>query len=71
MLTGIHPFIRTGDTTQDVFTKIKTFTPPSIREYRSDISEEFEKVIFRLLRKRPSERYRNTKLLRDAITGGK
>ena len=59
-----------GDTNQDVFTKIKTMTPPSIREYRSDISMEFEKVIFRLLRKRPSERYRNTKLLRDAITGG-
>ena len=70
MLTGIHPFIKKGDTNQDVFTKIKTLTPPSIREYRSDISMEFEKVIFRLLRKRPSERYRNTKLLRDAITGG-
>ena len=35
-----------------------------------DISTEFEKIIFRLLRKRPSERYRNTKLFRDAILGG-
>lgn len=71
MLTGTHPFIEKGDTNQDVFTKIKTLTPPSLKKYRSDISEEFEKVIFRLLRKRPSERYRNTKLLRDAIGGGK
>lgn len=71
MLTGVHPFIEKGDTNQDVFTKIKTLTPSSIRTYRSDISEEFEKVVFRLLRKRPSERYRNTRFLRNAITGGK
>lgn len=70
MLTGIHPFKDKDDTNQDVFTKIKTFTPLEIGAYRSDISGEFEKVIFRLLRKRPSERYRNMKILRDAITGG-
>lgn len=71
MLTGIHPFIKSGDTNQEVFKKIKTLNPPLIREYRSDISEEFEKVVFRLLRKRPSERFKNTKLLRDKIEGGK
>lgn len=71
MLTGTHPFITKGDTNQDIFSKIKNLNPPAISLYRQDISIEFEKVIFRLLRKRPSERYRNTKLLRAAIVGGK
>lgn len=70
MLTGVHPFIVKGDTNQDVFNRIKNLNPPAISTYRQDISTEFEKIIFRLLRKRPSERYRNTKLFRDAILGG-
>lgn len=71
MLTGVHPFIAKGDTNQDIFNKIKIMNPPSLSKYRQDISAEFEKVIFRLLRKRPSERYRNTEFLRNAIVGGK
>jgi len=67
VITGEHPFIKKGDNRDDVFKRILTETPESIKNYRSDISLNFENIIFRLLRKRPSERFRNMNVFRQFL----
>ena len=67
VITGEHPFIKNGDNQDDVFKRILNQTPEPITNYRSDISLNFEKIIFRLLKKRPSERFRNMKVFRQFL----
>lgn len=62
LLTGVHPFKKYGDSQEKIFNRILREIPEPISKYRSDISSNFEALIFRLLRKRPSERFRSTDL---------
>lgn len=67
LLTGKHPFIDAGDNDDLIFYKIKNITPIEISNYRRDISSKLEKIIFRLLRKRPSERFRSCEMFRKFL----
>lgn len=64
LLTGRHPFISKGDNNDMVFHKIKYETPAKILDFREDITNTLEETIFRLLRKRPSERFRSCDMFR-------
>ena len=67
LLTGEHPFVKAGNHPDEVFRKIRTEMPRPISDYRSDITTGFETLIFRLLRKRPSERFRNMQVFRQFL----
>lgn len=67
LLTGKHPFIDSGDDNDLIFYKIRKITPTKISNYRKDISPKLEGTIFRLLRKRPSERFRSCEIFRKFL----
>lgn len=69
LLTGKHPFVSAGDNNDMIFEKIKNEPPKRITEYRDDISVNTQEVIYRLLRKRPSERFRNCQVFRKFLEG--
>ena len=67
LLTGKHPFIEKGDSNDIVFEKIRNGIPKRITSYRKDITKEIEEIVFRLLRKRPSERFRSCEMFRKFV----
>lgn len=66
LLCGKHPFMEKGDTQEEIFNKIKNVNPPRLE----NVSLELENVIFRLLRKRPSERFRSCGVFRNFMLKG-
>lgn len=67
LLTGRHPFLKPGDSNDIVFEKIKNGVPEKMSNYRESISKQIEEIVFRLLRKRPSERFRSCEIFRKFV----
>lgn len=63
LLSGKHPFMVSGDTHEEIFDKIKNVNPVRLE----NVSPDLESIVFRLLRKRPSERFRSCSMLRDFL----
>ena len=55
MLTGRRPF--SGDTARKVMNKQVTEAPPEPRTIRPELSPNAEKIVLRMLRKQPAERF--------------
>ena len=66
LLSGKHPFMVSGDTHEEIFDKIKNVNPVRLE----NVSPDLESIVFRLLRKRPSERFRSCSMLRDFLMKG-
>lgn len=66
--TGIHPFTNNTSNIQQVIANIINFVPISPCILNSSIPQNLSNIIMRLLKKRPSERYRNCELLRIELT---
>ncbi|MEM9645596.1 MAG: serine/threonine-protein kinase [Planctomycetota bacterium] len=64
LLTGRPPF---EGTVVELLMKHRTAVPSSLREKRSEISEDLEKVVMRCLEKKPAERFQTAGELRDAL----
>ncbi len=56
LLTGCHPFAT--DSFSRLIYKITNEPPPPLKQFRPDIPEIFEKIIYRLLQKDPTNRYK-------------
>jgi hypothetical protein len=65
MLTGRLPF-RSGDRDQ-LLDMQRTATPPNPSKYRSDIPEHAEKIILKLLEKKPEDRFRDGHHLKEEL----
>jgi eukaryotic-like serine/threonine-protein kinase len=59
MLTGTKPF--EGETAMDVIAAILNKEPPPVRLFLPDVPAEIERIINKLLRKNPDERYQTVK----------
>jgi serine/threonine-protein kinase len=65
LLTGVLPF--TGETVGEIFIKIVTVDPESLRALRPDIPEGLEAAVLRCLRRDPGERFANVAELAVAL----
>jgi len=65
LCTGIHPFFNRD--INIIFKNIIELSPKSPQIINPDISDKLSNTILRLLKKRPSERYRNCELLRQDL----
>jgi serine/threonine protein kinase len=67
MGTGQHPFWSRRETSQNVYTKITTFTPQPPSSLAPGIPEALDRVIMRMLGKFPHLRYRRCEQLISAL----
>jgi serine/threonine-protein kinase len=65
MLTGRLPF-RSGDR-DELLEMQRKATPPSPRKYRSDIPDQAEHIILKLLQKNPEDRFRDGHHLKEEL----
>ncbi len=65
LLAGQTPFM--GESLPEVVLNIATKPPPSLREFRPDVPDSLEAVVFRCLQKDPKDRYRNVGELAVAL----
>jgi serine/threonine-protein kinase len=65
MLTGRLPF-RSGDR-DELLEMQRKATPPSPRKYRSDIPDQAERIILKLLEKNPEDRFRDGHHLKEEL----
>ncbi len=65
MMTGRLPF--PGQTREEIAHEITTLEPPSPRSLKSEIPAELERICFKLLSKRASDRYPNGQALADDL----
>ena len=66
-ITGHHPFKRNGLTQDQVFYNIIHGQQIAISDLVENISDEFASIVNRLLRKRPSERYKTVSSFREKL----
>lgn len=66
-ITGHHPFKKNGLTQDQVFYNIIHGQQIAISDLVENISDEFVNIVNRLLRKRPSERYRTVSSFREKL----
>lgn len=66
-ITGQHPFKKRSSTKEMVFNNILHGQYIPIRQMVENVSDEFENIIYRLLRKRPSERYNSVSNFRKKL----
>src|SRR5690606_27158948 len=66
LLTGKRPF--RGETDLEVMQAIASADPPSPRALNAEIPEVLERIILRLLAKKPEERHANGQQLADELT---
>lgn len=67
MATGQHPFVAGAANSWEVLTNIQTMTPLPPKQSRTDLPDELNSIILRLLGKRPALRYRSPKMLLEAF----
>lgn len=68
MATGRHPFITPSAlSTWDIVGNIRGMQPQPLSSLRTDIPQELNDIILRLLAKRPALRYRSIELLQRAL----
>ena len=67
MATGQHPFVGGAANSWEVLTNIQTLLPTPPKQLRADLPDALNSIILRLLGKRPSLRYRSSKMLLDAL----
>lgn len=67
MATRQHPFAAGATNSWEVLTNIQRMTPAPPNQHRTDLPNELNAIILRLLGKRPSLRYRTPQMLLDAL----
>ncbi|MCA9216417.1 MAG: SUMF1/EgtB/PvdO family nonheme iron enzyme [Planctomycetales bacterium] len=65
LLVGSLPFV--GDRTQDVLERVQSLEPRPPRQTNKQIPQELERICFKCLEKRPSDRYSNAGDLADDL----
>lgn len=65
LLAGRHPF--RGNSFEELFEQIVEYDPKPIRQWRESVDREIERICFKMLAKRKSERYASAKDLTDDL----